>query len=160
MDKGTNLVDQPQVPDKLQTEIHAEEDSEKNESHTIVNTQRTYKLPFVIVTLLFVLFCASSVYLFIQNNNLTNQRESLDAKLTSYDTDVVAAQNEAEKYQLEYDELVGEVNGYLREMGVICSGDKIDCLANYSKENVATGSSNLDMNEANTSTSSGKLDGN
>ena len=102
---------------------------------TIIKPDKTYKFPLIFVSLLLLVSLSAGGYFFYQTRFLKNEINTLDSKISSFDTEIASLRNDSDNEHLQYSELEGAVNGYLRKNGINCNEEFLTCLINLSKKN-------------------------
>lgn len=143
---ATEPLAKPSVPEELQTQPVLESQASKGSvtTQTVIKPGKNYKMPLMIVVVMFVFFIAVAGYFYFQNIQLEEEVKSLTGRVGLHDSELATANERADDFQLEHDELVGSVNIYLRSEGTKCGDDLMGCLNQMTRENEASASAELE----------------
>lgn len=94
----------------------------------IIKPDKNYKMPLVLVVMVMVLFIALAGYFYFQTLGLRNTISDLNSTIAANDEVVSELEMDVDDHALMYDELVGEVNSYFREVEYDCDATIALCL--------------------------------
>ena len=112
----------------------------------IIKPDNNYKLPLVLVVMVMFVMTAFAGYFYYQTFVLNEQIDALKVEASALNKELSQAESQTDQHSLEYDELVGMINGYFSTVGYDCNTGISECLeqlAILELQETATGSADV-----------------